>query len=208
MHRIEETSIILMLWDSFKIMHTYTIKSFNISAFKIFTPMWSDKLNKLKFAKTWINPACMPFNILKTKNLFSYKMCLWNTMPPIMANSNEGQDDKDKYFDTSRKISSQEMTMCNMEALVSYPKEVMTNVIFFNWSNAKFKRLSTYKKISSQGIFMWNIKALALTFQKFLATLKFLKSRSNSQVNVTRLKTMEPKERSYHKGYSCEISKL
>ena len=34
-------------------------------------------------------------------------MCLWNTM----ANSNEGQDHKDKYFDTSRKILSQEMTM-------------------------------------------------------------------------------------------------
>ena len=28
-----------------------------------------------------------------------------------MANSNEGQDHKDKYFDTSRKILSQEMTM-------------------------------------------------------------------------------------------------
>ena len=27
-----------------------------------------------------------------------------------MANSNEGQDHKDKYFDTSRKILSQEMT--------------------------------------------------------------------------------------------------
>ena len=85
-----------------------------------------------------------------------------------MANSNEGQDHKDKYFDTSRKILSQEMTMCNMEALVSYPKEVMTNVNFFkNWSNAKVKKLSTNKKISSQGIFMWNIKALALTIKSF-----------------------------------------
>ena len=28
------------------------------------------------------------------------------------------------------KILSQEMTMCNMEALVSYPKKVMTNVNF------------------------------------------------------------------------------
>ena len=94
-----------------------------------------------------------------------------------MANSNESQDHKDKYFDTSRKILSQEMTMCNMEALVSYPKEV-----------AKVKRLSTYKKISSQGIFMWNIKDLhvALTIQKFLAKLKFLSSRSNCQVKVTR----------------------
>ena len=52
-------------------------------------------------------------------------------MPPIMAHSNEGQDHKDKYFDTSRKILSQEMTMCNMEALVSYFLEVMTNVNFF-----------------------------------------------------------------------------
>ena len=46
-----------------------------------------------------------------------------------MANSNEGQDHKDKYFDTSRKILSQEM--CNIEALVSYFSEVMTNVFFF-----------------------------------------------------------------------------
>ena len=45
------------------------------------------------------------------------KMCLWNTMPPIMANSDEGQDRKDKYFDTSRKILSQEMTLYNMEAI-------------------------------------------------------------------------------------------
>ena len=37
-------------------------------------------------------------------------------MPPIMANSNEGQDHKDKYCDTSRDILSQEMTMYNMEA--------------------------------------------------------------------------------------------
>ena len=40
-------------------------------------------------------------------------------MPPIMANSNKGQVHKDKYFDTNRKILSQEM--CKLEALVSYP---------------------------------------------------------------------------------------
>ena len=62
--------------------------------------------------------------------IYLNKMCLWNTMPPIMANFNEGQDHKDKYFDTSRMILSQEMTMCNMEALVSYFSEVMTNVFF------------------------------------------------------------------------------
>ena len=34
-----------------------------------------------------------------------------------MANSNKGQDHKDKYFDTNRKSLSQEMTnMYNMEA--------------------------------------------------------------------------------------------
>ena len=37
-----------------------------------------------------------------------------------MANSNKGQDHKDKYFDTSRKILSQEMTIYIMEGLVSY----------------------------------------------------------------------------------------
>ena len=48
-----------------------------------------------------------------------------------MANSNKGKDHKEKIFDTSRKILSQEMTMCNMKALASYFSEVMTNVIFF-----------------------------------------------------------------------------
>ena len=71
-------------------------------------------------------------------------------MPPIMANSNEGQDHKDTYFDTSRKILSQEMTVCNMEALVSYFLEVLTNVNFFlNWSNVK--RLSTTKRSHHKG---------------------------------------------------------
>ena len=42
-------------------------------------------------------------NLQNTKSLNNKMyMCLWNTMPPIMANSNEVQDHKDKYFDTSR----------------------------------------------------------------------------------------------------------
>ena len=52
-------------------------------------------------------------------------------MPPIMANSKEGQDHKEKYFDTRIKTLSQEMTISNMEALVSYFEEVITNVDFF-----------------------------------------------------------------------------
>ena len=73
-------------------------------------------------------------------------------MPPIMANSKDGQGHKDKYLDTSRKILSQEMLTCNM-------------------------------------------KALALTVPT---------PRSRSQGK----KIMVPKERSYHKEYSCEISNL
>ena len=71
-------------------------------------------------------------------------------MPPVMANSNEGQDNKDKYFDTSRNILSQEMIMYNMEAF-----SILSLIsCYFNWSNVKAKRLSIYKKISSQGIFV------------------------------------------------------
>ena len=65
----------------------------------------------------------------------------------MMANSKDDQDHKDKYFETSRKILSQEMLMCNMEAL-----------IFINflksWSNDKVKKLGTNRKILSQGIIM------------------------------------------------------
>ena len=43
-----------------------------------------------------------------------------------MANSNEGQDHKDKYFDTSRNILSQEMIMYNMEAFSILSLRIMT----------------------------------------------------------------------------------
>lgn len=68
-------------------------------------------------------------------------------MTPIMANLKDGQDHEKKYF--GKKISSQEMTTCNMEALVSF-KEVMTNVLFFG-SNVAIKRLHTNKMISDIG---------------------------------------------------------
>ena len=130
-------------------------------------------------------------------------------MPPIMANSNEGQDHKDRYFHTSRNILSQEMTMYNMEAFsVLSLRSYDQCQFFFNYSNVKVKRLGTYKKISSKGIFMLNIKALALTIQKLFARLKILKNSSYSQVKVTRYKIIVPTKRSYHKEYSCEISKF
>ena len=40
------------------------------------------------------------------------------TNAPIMANSKDGQDHKDKYFDSSRKILSQGLTTRKMEALI------------------------------------------------------------------------------------------
>ena len=48
-----------------------------------------------------------------------------------MANSNEGQDHNDKYFDTSRKILSQEMSMYNMEALSIFSLKSYDQCQFF-----------------------------------------------------------------------------
>ena len=39
-------------------------------------------------------------------------------MPPIMVNSKDGQDQKDKYLEISSKILSQEKLMCKMKALI------------------------------------------------------------------------------------------
>ena len=53
-----------------------------------------------------------------------------------------------------------------------------------------------------------DVKSLALTVQTLLARLMFSKKGSNSKFKVTGSKIMVPTERSYHKEYSCEISKL
>ena len=39
-----------------------------------------------------------------------------------MANSKDGQGHKNKYFDTSRKILSQEMLTCNMKTNIYFKK--------------------------------------------------------------------------------------
>ena len=79
------------------------------------------------------------------------------------ANSKDGQDHKDKYFDASRKILSREMTICNMrEKLVK----------------CQGQGLSTNIKIMHvlQGIFMWNVKALACThYLKVINKVKVFK---------------------------------
>ena len=62
-------------------------------------------------------------------------------------------------------------------------------------------------KVLSQGIHMWNMKVLSLTVHKLWPRLKFLKSRSNFKVKVTRSKIMAWCERSCHKEYTCEVWK-
>ena len=54
-------------------------------------------------------------------------------MPPIMANSKDGQGHKDKYLDTSRKILSQEMLMCNMKALIFIILKIWLMSILKKW---------------------------------------------------------------------------
>ena len=58
------------------------------------------------------------------------------------SNSKDSQDHKDIYFDTTRKIFSQKITMCNMEALI---------FIFWKWRmghkahlRKQFKWMNTY----------------------------------------------------------------
>ena len=55
---------------------------------------------------------------MSKRNLKQTRCVCETQMPPIMANSEDGQGHKDKYLDTSRKILSQEMLMCNMKALI------------------------------------------------------------------------------------------
>ena len=51
--------------------------------------------------------------------------CVCETqMPPKMTNSKDGQGHMVKYLDTSRKILSQEMLMCNIKALIFILKKM------------------------------------------------------------------------------------
>ena len=71
-------------------------------------------------------------------------------------------------------------------------------------SNVKVKRFSTNKKVPSQEI----LKALALTIQKLLARLKFPQKWVKLQGRGYRVKNNGTRGKSYHREYSCEISKL
>ena len=61
--------------------------------------------------------------ILFSTRVHTKTRCVCETqMPQIMTNSKDGQGHKDKYLDTSRKILSQEMLMCNMKVLIFIKK--------------------------------------------------------------------------------------
>ena len=49
-------------------------------------------------------PGARPLFEIFKGFIFETRCVCETQMPPIMANSNEGQDHKDKYFDTSRNI--------------------------------------------------------------------------------------------------------
>ena len=51
-------------------------------------------------------------------------------MPMITANAKDGQNNKDKYLNTSRKILSQEMGMCRMKALIQIDLQKVFFLLF------------------------------------------------------------------------------
>ena len=60
----------------------------------------------------------MQFNTGSKETAFQTRCVYEAQMPPIMVNSKDGQDQKDKYLEISSKILSQEKLMCKMKALI------------------------------------------------------------------------------------------
>ena len=98
--------------------------------------------------------------------------------------------------------------MCKVEAIISYFYEVMTNVIFKKIGKCQGQNVEYQHNVLITRDIHVKYQSSSTHYSKLLARLKFLKSRSNSQVKITRSKILEPMERYYHMGYSCEISKL
>ena len=69
----------------------------------------------------------------------------------------------------------------------------------------KVKIFGIHGKVLSQGMYICNMKALSLLIRKLWPMLKFLKSRSNFKVKVTRSKFVVPMKRSCHKECTYEI---
>ena len=113
-------------------------------------------------------------------------MCLWNTNAPDNGQFLEGQDHKDKYFDTSRKILPQEMTMYNMEAFSILSLRVMTNVNFFLIGQMSRSKYKVPTKRSHHKGYSCKISDSSTHYSKVISKIKFKKkNRSHSKVKVT-----------------------
>ena len=95
-----------------------------------------------------------------------------------------------------------------MKALVSYFSEVMTKVIFFNLVRSQDQKIKYLQKDLITRVINVKYQSSSTDYSKVISKVKVLKNESNSKVNVTGSNIMVPTERSYHKEYSCKISKL
>ena len=66
-------------------------------------------------------------------------------MPPIIANSKDGQGQKDKYLDTNRKILSQEMGVCPVVRRFTSPK---VHLVIFEINQGSLVRRFTNPKLT------------------------------------------------------------
>ena len=82
------------------------------------------------------------------------KMCVCKThIPPIITNFKDGHIHKNKYLDTSRKVLSQEILMCNTKALIFIIKKSWP-MLMFKQNRSCEVRNAYYRKFLSQGIFI------------------------------------------------------
>ena len=105
-------------------------------------------------------------------------ICLWNTNTPVNGQFQWWPRSEYKYFDTSRKIFPQEMTICHIEALIFiFQKLWLISILFLKIGQYQDQMVRSNRKILrlSQGIFRWIIKAPSRTIQILLTRLKFIK---------------------------------
>ena len=105
-----------------------------------------------------------------------------------MANSKYGQGHKDKYIDTSRKILSREMLMCNMKALMF--------LIYKLWPKSILKKIGQMSRtiglIPTEGIFIRNMESL-------ISKIFYSKTTVEKLLHCSKVKT----PRSWSQGQKC-----
>ena len=73
-------------------------------------------------------------------------------MHPIMANSKYVEGHKDKYLDTSRKILSREMLMCNMKAQIVMTKVNFKKKVKCQGQKVQYQQRNIHKKYGISNI--------------------------------------------------------